>query len=366
MTSPEQSEAVGELHAEVAVDNYVPITLVRHAIVHTMVRKGGKGHIEARDAELPVTELAQRLVDTLHSEYRRRHAKSHGKFNGNEETAPSQKHAQAYLLGGTGNFYDFSVRMANLLCDKAEGRAATGGHIFIAHLEGDGRELLLISIVTDEQAIALNKKKDLAAAEHLNLKGFRFAGRIDVTAWREKTERYVSFLKGTKDVSDYFKAFLGCDTAIPNLADTQHLTKVVREFAYTTEVDGKPLNEKERDEFLWKVDARCRKMAEESAPLDIGAFANEMWPDDPKALVSAIVETEHPVSDGFVPNKRGLQGLVNFRGKTKHWELKFNRHALTERDVDYCDEDRTIILRNIPADLIARLRQEEGNRTEGE
>lgn len=365
MADADQPTTIEEVGEDAASEAYEPITTVNHAIVHTMVRQGGKGHIDARDAELPITDLAQRLVDTLYSEYRRRHAKSHGKFNGDEETAPSQKHARTYLLESSGNFYDFSVRMANLLCDKAQGRAATGGHVFIAHLEGDGRELLLIAIVTDEQAIALNKKKDLAAAEHLNLKGFRFAGRIDVTAWRAETDRYLSFLKGTKDVSDYFKAFLGCDTAIPNLADTQHLTKVVREFAYTAEVNGKPLTEQERDEFLWRVDACCRKMAEDSAPLDIGEFANEMWPKEPGVLIRAIVETDHPVSDGFVPNKRGLQGLVNFRGKAKNWELKFDRRALTERDVDYCDRDQTIILRGVPADLVARLKQEEENRVEG-
>src|SRR5690348_14734004 len=116
MATPDQTEAVAELDTEVASEVYVPVTTVRHAIVHTMVRHGGKGRIDPREAELPVTELAQRLVDTLFSEYRRRHAKSHGKFNGNEETAPSQKHARAYLLEGTGNFYDFSVRMADLLC----------------------------------------------------------------------------------------------------------------------------------------------------------------------------------------------------------------------------------------------------------
>src|SRR5690349_10975860 len=137
MANAENNDAEAEVDIEVEAQPYVPITAVRHAIVHTMKRQGGQGQIEARDAELPITELAQRLVDTLYSEYRRRHAKSHGKFNGDEETAPSQKHARAYLLEGSGNFYDFSVRMARFLCDKAQGRAATGGHVFIAHLEGD-------------------------------------------------------------------------------------------------------------------------------------------------------------------------------------------------------------------------------------
>ncbi|MGY0798897.1 nucleoid-associated protein [Lysobacter sp. A286] len=357
-------ETQGSDQAHANPETYVPLTALKHAIVHSMVVQGSKASVDAREDELPKTALAQRLVDTLYSVYRSRHAKSHGKFNGDEEKAPSQKHAKAYLLDQEGDFCAFTKRMAELLCDKVQGKAATSGHVFFAHIEGDGREFLLIAIVTDEVDIALSRQKDLRESEHLDLKGFRFAGRIDVTGWREQSDRYVSFLKGTKDVSNYFMAFLGCDTAIPNLADTQHLTNAIRGFASTATINGAPLSEEERDQFFWRVDAHCRKMADNSEPLDTEAFCNELWPKEPAALQRAIVESDYPFSDGFVVNKRGLQGLVHFRGKGDHWELKFDREALSKGNVHYNAEDQTITLRGVPVDLIARLKHEDEDREE--
>lgn len=338
---------------------YVALTTVKHAIVHTMVVQGAAARLDPREDELEITELAQQLVDTLYSVYRSRPAKSHGKFNGDVEKAPSQQHAKNYLLEGDGNFCDFTKHMGKLLCDKVQGVAATSGHVFFAHIEGDDREFLLIAIVTDEIDIALSADKELKKAEHLDLKGFRFAGRIDVTAWRENTERYVSFLKGTKDVSNYFMAFLGCDTAIPNLADTQHLTKTLCEFVISATINDQPLTDEERDQWLWRVDAHCRKMVDNGEPLDIGAFSNELWPSDPPALTKAIIESDYPISDGFVLNKRGLQNLVHFRGKSDHWELKFDREALSKGNVHYNPADETIILRGVPPDLLDRLKREE-------
>lgn len=358
------ADAEAQTQDSTGTEPYVPRTIVKHAIVHSMVMRGTTAHVDARKEELPESLLKQKLVDTLYAVYRSRHAKSHGKFNGDEERAPSQKHAKVYLLDKKGDFCAFTKRMAELLCDKVEGRSVTSGHIFFAHIDGDGREFLLIAIVTNEIDIALSRKMELEETQHLDLKGFRFAGRIDVTAWRDKQERYVSFLKGTKDVSNYFMTFLGCDTAIPNLADTQYLTQAIRDFSSTATIDGEPLREQDRDEFLWRADAHCRKMATNGEPLDIGSFCNELWPSEPEALKRTIVESNYPISDGFVLNKRGLQGLVRFSGKGDHWELKFDREALSNGKLEFDEAGDTITLHGIPTDLKDRLHREKKGQEE--
>jgi nucleoid-associated protein len=344
-----------------AAEEYVPITSVRHVIVHTLLKeqKDTSGTIDPRPEEMEVTGLAQRLVDTLYVEYRKRHSKSHGKFDGDEEKSPSQVYARRYLIDREIDFYEFSTAMAKLLCDKTERTAATGGHIFIAHVDHDGIEYVLIALITEEQAIALSERKDLEPAEYLNLKGFRFAGRIDVSAWSTGEDRYVSFLKGTKNVADYFKAFLACDTAISNLLDTQHLTESVRKFALSVEVDGQPLSDVQRDTLLRKVDSECRRMADDSIPLNIEEFSRAMWPSDPDALANAITQSGFEINDGFVPHKSGLRGLVSFRGKGAHWTLEFDRRALLNREIIYNDSDQSITLKGVPRDLIEKLKEEE-------
>lgn len=363
MTDPQGTD----LAAEQTDAPYVAVTSIRHVIVHTLVKRQTDtvGRIDNRDAEMTVTLLAQQLVDTLYTEYQKRHSKSYGAFDGNTEAAPSQVYARRYLLDNEIDFYEFSTNLARLLCEKTERTAATGGHIFIAHVEEGGVEHVLIAVITDEQAIALSEAKELTPAEYLNLKGFRFAGRINATAWASGEVRYLSFLKGTKNVADYFKSFLACNTAISSLADTQHLTSAVRAFALSaTKPDGSVLSESERDTLLRKIDAECRHMADVSKPLEILPFCNAMWPDDPEALASAITQSGFEINDGFVPHKTGLRGLVSFRGRTAHWTLEFDRKGLQERDVVYDHENDTITLKGIPDDLRAKLHEEDEAATE--
>ena len=338
----------------------VKLTEVKHAIVHTMVVDKEQVWVDPRKEELEIGPLAQRLVDTLYSVYRRRASKSHGKFNGNEEIAPAQKHARAYLFeAAEKDFCGFTERMTNLLGDKAKNTGATTGHVFFAHLEGDGREYLLIAIVTNEIDIALSKTMDLKETEHLNLKDFRFAGRIDVSAWRDNQDRYVSFLKGTKEVSNYFMAFLGCDTTIAAVRDTRCLTNAVKRFAQSVTRNGELLSDEERDTFLSTVDAHCRRIAAQGQPLEIDVLCNAAWPEAPEELRTAIVEGDEAINDGFTIDKRGLQGLVRFSGKGAHWKLDFEREALSNHKLTFNKDERTITLHDPSDELVHQLLQEQ-------
>jgi nucleoid-associated protein len=348
--------------AEQQAAEQIKLTTVKHAIVHTMVVERDKVQVDPRLQELEIGPLVQRLVDTLYSVYRRRASKSHGKFNGNEETAPAQRRARDYLLDAAEtDFCRFTKNMAELLCDKAKNTGATTGHVFFAHIEGDGREYLLIAIVTNEIDLALSKAKELEETEHLDLKDFRFAGRIDVSAWRDNQDRYVSFLKGTKEVSNYFMAFLGCDTTIAALKDTLSLTNAVKRFAQAAQREGQPLSEEDRDKFLSTVDAHCRTIAARGQPLEIDALCNAAWPEAPHELRSAIVEGEEAINDGFTIDRRGLRGLVHFSGKGAYWKLEFEREALSSHKLTLNKQDRTITLHEPSEELVQQLLQEQRN-----
>lgn len=348
--------------AEQQAAEQAKLTTVKHAIVHTMVVEKDNVRVDPRKKELEISPLAQRLVDTLYGVYKRRPSKSHGKFNEKEETAPAQKHARDYLLDGAEkDFCAFTEKMTELLCDKAKNTGATTGHVFFAHIDGDGREYLLIAIVTNEVDLALSKAKELEETEHLDLKDFRFAGRIDVSAWRDDQDRYLSFLKGTKEVSNYFMAFLGCDTTIAALRDTLTLTNAVKQFAQTAQRNGQPLSDVERDAFLSTVDTYCRTIAARGEPLEIDALCNASWPDAPEELRAAIVEGDEAINDGFTIDRRGLQGLVRFSGKGANWKLDFEREALANRSVRLDPETRIITLHEPSEELVSQLLQEQRN-----
>lgn len=346
-------------------EEYVAKTELHHLITHELIKSQyvkDNVSVRARSKPLAKTLLAQKLVDRLYEAYSSKPSKSFGSFNGNTEENRSQVYVRSYFIDKKTDFKSFSLEMADALAAESKrSSASSGGHVFIAQFTHSSKDYLLVAVINDEYAIALNEEEDkgdeLEEVGFLNLKGLRFAGQLNVTAWKNNEGRYLSFLKGTGDVADYFKRFLACDSSISNLSDTQSLTKVIEDFANSVKIDGAPLSDKQRDAFFKKVDEYCREMADSSLELHLEEFSNVVWPLNPDALKSALAQSEEPISDGFVPHKKGLLGLVKFSGKSQHWSLSFDREAIAEGNIQLL-EDNSIKLSGVPSHLIDSLRRE--------
>lgn len=322
-------------------------------IVHDLVKAGGL-LVDERPDLLPITATVQRLVDQLVSEYAKRSGKSHGRFIDEEDNYPIQKYIREYYVENVKTFLELSQAMMKTLCAKASGTATTGGHVFIAHISHDGLDYLTVAILTDELGAALTDGKELTDSIYLDIKGFRFAGRIDMTNWRNGGERYLSFLKGRKQdrVSDYFKAFLGCDNSVAAATETTTLLNGLELF-----VAQQAMNELTKDAFLTKAFYICSSLANADEPIDIQEFANELWPSEPEQLVAVLSAPDLKLSEGFVPDKRVLRRLVKFSGKTPLWKIEFERTALNQGQIVFND-DETLTITNLPEDLKDRLKKE--------
>lgn len=323
-------------------------------IVHDLIKEEGDFSVDEREDLLPVSKTVQRLVDQLVSEYAKRSGKSHGRFEDDEDNYPVQRYVREYHVDKSKTFLELTQAMMKTLCAKAAKTAATGGHVFIAHTTRDTSDYLLVAILTDELGAALTKGKDVQDSLYLDIKGFRLAGRVDMTHWNSGGERYLSFLKGRDQakVSDYFKAFLGCDNSVAAAAETATLIGGLESFAAKQEMD-----EVAKEEFLSSAHAICSKLAKDDEPLDIQTFANELWPTAPEALVEVLSDPELKLSEGFVPDRRVLRRLVKFSGKTKSWKIEFDRTALNEKQIIFND-DETLTITNVPEELKGRLRKE--------
>lgn len=336
-----------------------PAVTISRVIVHDLIKaKGGPATVDLRDTELTVTPLVQSVIDTLAFEYRRRASKSHGRFVEDTTNVPVPDLIRQYVIDETLEFVPLTKSMLASLRDRAEQQsAATGGHVLIAHIvEQDGEDALLIAILTDEIGAAISKSKDMLEARYLNMKGFRYAGRVSLTGFTENAERYVSFLRGAgKEVSDYFKIFLGCDTTVVALAETKKLTSVLRTFA-----TAQGMNETERADFLKQANDFCLTLAKSGELLEIEPFANKLWSNAPQDLISALEDPAIALSAGFVPHRQGLRDLVRFAGgRAGFWKVEFERQAILDGDVVFEPREKTLTFRNLPEDLVARLQEEE-------
>ncbi len=237
--------------------------------------------------------------------------------------------------------------MINTLEKEAQGRGdSEGGHVFFVHFQRDDKQYILVAIVNDKISAALTDAADLQDVKHLDVEGYRFAGRVSLEGWANNEERYVSFLKGKGNISEYFMAFLGCDTTAASRVDTSNMVKTIKHFA-----DIRSFNPAERAEFMTRACDICARESKADTPINFVTLANKLHPTDPEALIEVLADPDRGLSDGFVPDRRALRGLVSFKRKTSNWSVEFEREALNSDKVRYEPETNSIILFDVPDDL---------------
>ena len=346
-------EDVKEEGTELKLEN-----IIHDVIVHTISRKDGAFELDSRDTTLELTLTVQRLIDQLANLYVNKAGKSHGCFESDDVNYPVSKFLRTYCESETPDLVKTSLAMTETLIREAKGTASPGGHVFFAsftrNTQSDKDKYFIVAILNDELGTAL-RKKEVVDAKHLDVKGFRLAGRINITKWESGAEKYLSFLKGKGQdkVSGFFKAFLGCNNSVAAAAETKSLTQALDVFALSESMDDVV-----KEEFLRKAYTICKGYADDDRSFELEPFSNELWPEDPQKLISVISESDTNISDGFVPDKRSLNSLVKFSGKSKHWKLDFDRLALQNQEIKFDKKEGTLTISHLPKELLERMMRE--------
>jgi nucleoid-associated protein len=299
-----------------------------------------------------VNATTQRVVDGLDEMYTRRSSKAHGHFSDDADNYPTAGYFDAYFrAGGFGDFHEFTGHMMHTLLAKARRVPNAGaGHVFFAHFERDGREFMLIAIVNEKLGAALTNAFEVEDVRHLDLEGFRFAGRVDMTSWRAGEDRYIGFLRGRGDVAEYFKEFLACISSMTEKRSTEELVTALRSYA-----DDQRMDVAERDGFLARAKATLDETARSGEQVDFQTLANAIVPGEPERLAEFLGDPDRGLGDGFTPNRRVLGTLVKFRARTPLWSIEIDRAAIAEGAVVFDPENRTLTITQVPDEFAEEL-----------
>lgn len=320
--------------------------VVNHVVIHLLDKEPhGVTSLQLSPAESGVTAASQRLIDDICGKYAGRMGKGYGHFEDDPDNYPMQTIVSDYLAQEhPDDFYRSSCRMIRHLESRIQTTPlATGGYVLFAHITMNQHEHILVAMLSPTTGTAVNDAFAIQESVYLDIDKLRVAGRIDITSWQSGAERYISFLKGSNAVSGYFKQFLGCNDVLIAKRETEKLRDALKEFA--TEQGLDPAR---REAFLQTAHDHLKQLSKDGEPVNLTTFVNAVWPQEPELLSTKLANQELELSDGFVPDGRVLKGIISFKGKSNHWELKFDRAGLQDGSIEYNRNQDVIILRNIP------------------
>ncbi|WP_118843357.1 nucleoid-associated protein [Haemophilus haemolyticus] len=323
--------------------------MIKHITYHILHKEqNGETSKEINPTPFIPNDAHQNFLDKLTKAYKGKAGKGFGTFDADEDSFPMPKLLRDYSEDN--DFQGLTVRMMNVLSSKIESQAfATGGKVFISHYEDQAHDYMLIAILSDKTGFSA-QNWEMIESEMLDIEHLKYAGRIDLTAWQANESRYVSFLKGQGDISQYFKEFLACNDALEAKNETKKLVELLEEFTKEQEYELE-----EKTAFFHDVKSYLTEMSNTGGSFAVEEFANRVYPSDPALLQEKLSNADNGVQDGFTPYKTALIRLTTFAGKTKNWRLSFVRNAVLDGEIS--QENGKIIIHNPTLDLLEAFRE---------
>lgn len=332
---------------------------VEAAVLHKLEKQPRQGDavITERDAELALTPKVIELVQSIDTLYSQRANKGYGRFQADEITYPAAGLLRN-MYADQADFIGTSRQLLQLLAQRANAQPLSrGGYVLMAQLQGDaGVRWFLVAMLTNVSGAAIDDATlEVSDGAHVDVDNLRVAGRVNVNAWLtpEDTTRYIGFLKQQGDVAEYFKSFLGCDDVVQPKRETTTLLGALKNFAATQQMDVA-----QEEQFLRVAYNFCDEVFKARSTLSLEALANAVWPNAPQQLRETFADERIALSDNFALDRRTLNRFVRIRAKNANWVLDMKRQALLTGDAVYDPVHRTLILQNLPADLVDELNRE--------
>jgi nucleoid-associated protein len=316
-------------------------------IIHEMLKEAnGPVQERLRETVIEATKRESDFVDQVTKLFRRHQSgRVYGRFEEDTTSYPLSGLIQSECLDA-GNFCAFSQRSAKLLHSIIQGiPAATGGYLFIARFTQEGQDLLLIFLLSQHTGHAVNRQS-LTLEPVLNLKTEQLdlAARISITDWKAGRAEPVSLIRGRKEVSAYFKKFIGLFEPRTNTEATQKLKQFTE--GWMAQHNFEPA---QKQAVLDKVLAYAKERGPQ--PVELQVVATIVDPDRHQEFFAQA--NESGLGAEFHIDRRSLAGWSRIEYKDEDIRLSLAKRQLNLR-FTYNAEKKTLLIRNItlpPEDL---------------
>lgn len=301
--------------------------MIEHIIYHILDKKqNGLGKILSNPGCLAPDVSHQNFLDALTEAYRGKAGKGFGKFDDDTISYPMPTLLTEYV--DKKDFYDLSNKMMKLLLSRINTQQlATGGTVFIIEYKEQSDNYILVAILSKRIAFS-TEHWSIKESKMLDIEHLKFAGRINLTKWKNSQERYISFLKGKDEIAQYFKQFLSCNDFLFATTETKKLVSYIEDF-----LGDKKMDLEEKESFKTSARNYLYELSKYGKPFCLETFANQFWPENPQEFKNKLGDGDNGVADGFIPDQRPLKHLITYSEKTRHWSFSFDLSAIKNGEI---------------------------------
>lgn len=315
-------------------------------VMHKIEKTGAIGTANLRDTLLDVGTLdIKNFAKAVSFSYHKRSSKEFGKFK-SSPIPTYETLIKTYTNEGETNekFLSFSKDAANHLKDEMNKKpTSTGGYLIFADYTMHDRFIMAVLLnnksgyQVEEDSLAIKMIKEL------NTDQIAMAGFINMTIYQNEGDerRYLSFMKGLKNVSEYFVAFIGADEDKATSRDmTRTFVGALRDYLKSKEYDADEVSRLEQTVYNYCEDKRTNK-----EPVTIEAISALINPEDTEEFFQFTQSKDYQLSTTIESiDKSQLDRLKMYKYSGDGMTLSFKRSLYDNGKISLIENDTKLVI----------------------
>jgi nucleoid-associated protein len=293
-------------------------------VIHELLKDtNGPVRERFREALITPTEEEESFVREVTRLFRRHQS---GRIYGSFEPDSIEYPFSGLMRAGieTNDFYNFSIQAATLLISKMRAiPAATGGYFFACRFLEEEEDVLLLFMLSQRQSHAVDEATlSLRRSVNLQMDQLDLAARISITGWQDGRPEPVSLIRGRKEVSEYFKSFVGLHEPRTNTEGTQKLKDFTERW-----MEDRDFSRGDRENVRESILEYAKRRGDE--PIELQVVASYVDPEHHQEFF--VAANEVGLGAEFHIDRRSLKPWVRINYSDEDIKLNFPRRLLNRR-----------------------------------
>jgi len=309
-------------------------------VIHALFKElNGPVKERYREKLIPPTEEESGFVQKVTKLFRKHQSgRIYGSFEADTTAYPFSRLLSECTANG-GNFLSFSKAAGALLVSRMKDiPAATGGYFFAARFTEGDEDLLLVLMLHQERGHAIDDATlTLKRSLNLQMEHLDLAARISISGWQAGRPEPVSLVRGRKEVSDYFKNFIGLHEPRTNTEGTQKLKNFIEQW-----MDANKYSYSEKENVRERVLDYAKKRKDE--PVELNIISGLVDPDRHEKFFTEA--NEAGLGAEFHIDRRSLSPWVRVIFNDSDVKLNFAKRLLGKR-VRYNKREKSVLITEI-------------------
>lgn len=318
---------------------------VKNIVFHHIIKElKGKASLKCSDKLLPINVTVNEFVAKLIKNYSSKNP-TQGTFQKDSENYPFQKKVDTYLIDN--DFLVFSQESMKILERAIDIPTTTGGYVVFVHYAEKNVDFLITAMLDKAAQFTVDDENlDIAKLMTLDVEKVARANRLNFNRWKANDVLYLSFIKGSRAVSNYFIDFIGSTDITSSKENFDKLKEATNR--YFIENNIKTL---EKDKIKDRISSYLVTCFDQKKDVELESVSSLINSQEPKSFLDFVIVKEIEVSGKIsVHRKSDFDTFFRTKITEKGYSLIFDKSLIKTSKITHIGNQ--IIINDVPDELI--------------